>query len=388
MKAQHGDRERDLTHQIGILTTQSSDADGQWRTRHDALQAGHESLQTRHSDLEQELADQQRTTDEVRSEVAGFIAEVRKLSERSDQGWKKEEAVQRHVQDLEAEVQDWKDRYSRAQAQLADGKMGSNDRALPPPDFGNLDTFVRPDGMILNQHVIDCKLRVNELLFAAHQGTTNALMKQVKAVVGAIQGIRSDVKHAAQAKKQSGLVQATAKNFITATLNYIYAPQASPILLLDAAASHLAGSIIELVKTVGMRPFVDGEHAASGVANSRPAAVPRVSSDDDDGFDFGAYDEPEGQALSVNGTRSSASESVYSLATAATAVPAGHGLKPSGPANARLPSASYQTPRSAHTRQVSAAGMVNGQGGSVRQNAGYDVQEADEDLAELKVCLQ
>ena len=228
---------------------------------------------------------------------------------------------------------------------------------------------------------------MNEYISAAHHKNLGALLPSMKAVRDAVTRIRDDTKHAAYASKLRARVLPLGDNFMTGTFNFLYAPDASPVMLLDAAASHLMWAVIGLVQTVGMQPHVNEEQAAFGATKPLPAAAPRVSSDDDDDddFDLGAYDQPEGQAASVNGSRSSASESVYSLATAATAVPAGHGRKASGPAGTRLTSASYQAPRAAHARQASAAGMVNGQSGSTSRNAAHDFQEADEDLAELKV---
>ena len=320
---EHGERERDLTQQIGLLT-QNSDADGQLRARHDALQSGHDALQTRHGDLErdneslrQELHEQQGATEEVRAELAMFVAEVRNMSERSEKGWQRAEALQRTVRDLEEELQ-------KGRAALI---------ITPPMPAED----VRPDGVIAEQHVTEFRAGVDELLRAAHAG--EAL--DPKPVVVAVKSITEDAPGAPP--KLKARVAATANNFVTAAQNFAHAPRISPVSLLDAAASHLASSIIELVRTVGLRE----------------ADTP----EEEDDFDVGAYNDDV--QSSVNG-RSSASESIYSLATATTAMP-GH-RKQASAASARLPSTSYQQ---THTRGPSVNGASH--------------PEANEELAELKV---
>ena len=447
----HAERERDLTRQIALLTTQSSDADGEWRARHDAIQrrhdamqsnhdamrseheslrSDHETLQSRHRDLEgdhdtlqerhrdledhnhslqqelsthqQELDAQQQATDTVRAELAGFVAEVKALSARGDQGWQREEALQRQVRDLEAELSEWKTRYTQSRAAAVNGAGPL--AVQPPSDLNQTDPFVRPDGLLAAAHVSAFRLAVDELLRAAHAPQPKGLLAHVKAVVVGVKDVNDDAAQAGgDAAKQRARVAATANNFVTAAQNFAYAPGVSPVSLLDAAASHLAAAVVGLATAVGMRAgeVEGGEHKLAGQVNAAvpaaaqaPAAkhvpVADEEDDDDDGFDVGAYDDDDdddrgSKYTDLNGDgRSSVSDSVYSLATA---VPAGHGRKPSGTGGAQLPRAAYQTPGAAHGRTPSNASAMNGRGGPTAGAgmAGYDLREQDEDIAELKV---
>jgi hypothetical protein len=64
---------------------------------------------------------------------------------------------------------------------------------------------------------------------------------------------------AAQLPKLKSRVSATANNLITASKNFALANGLSPVSLLDAAASHLTAAVVELVRTVKIRPTPAGE---------------------------------------------------------------------------------------------------------------------------------
>ncbi|KAI9881699.1 MAG: hypothetical protein M1823_006589, partial [Watsoniomyces obsoletus] len=96
-----------------------------------------------------------------------------------------------------------------------------------------------------------------------------ALLDHMKTVVLAVRNITTDIEQNSGAvrdeevaKKRAKLkskVSATANNVITASKNYAAAGGLSPVSLLDAAASHLTAAVVDLVKTVKIKPTPHGD---------------------------------------------------------------------------------------------------------------------------------
>ena len=338
--------------------------------------------------LQQELEAQRRVADDVRGELAGFVAEVRTLAAQSDKSLHCEEELRRQVQDLESELQQWKSRYARAK-QATNGNAASVHLAVQPPSLDSNRSFERPDGHISTTHVAQFQIGVDELLRASRAGDPRTLLTHMKAVVVAVRDLSEDAKDVPAAAKARARITATANNFITAARNFASAPSVSPDSLLDAAASHLAAAMVELARTVGVQPSsdtdADDEHhnmayADNHVVRPPPAAMqhpgPDDDEDDDTDIDMGAYNDAGSRYTSIDAGRSSASNSVYSLGMAA-AVPANHGRKPSakGSINAiHMRNVSRSGPN-AHARKPSAALSA------VSATPG----EPDEEIVELKV---
>lgn len=86
----------------------------------------------------------------------------------------------------------------------------------------------------------------------------------MKTVVLAVRNITTDIEQSASSVKDEevakkrhklkGKISATANNVITASKNYATAGGLSPVSLLDAAASHLTTAVVDLVKTVKIKP--------------------------------------------------------------------------------------------------------------------------------------
>jgi hypothetical protein len=140
----------------------------------------------------------------------------------------------------------------------------------------------------------------------------------MKLVVVNVRRITQDIDEAPQssgdlAQQQAKLksrVSATANNLITASKNFASAKGLSPVSLVDAAASHLTTAVVELVRTVKIRPTPAGELEDDDDGNLAPV--------DTTGF-FPVRDPiprqvnnpPPFQGL-ANGSRLSADSSMYS----------------------------------------------------------------------------
>jgi myosin heavy subunit len=270
MRSENSDMENSLRARISELESASQQQavvsdDGQWKQRAE--------------ELEQELEEQQRITEEVRRDASLFLQEMRELSNRSDAALEKEERLAKQMASLEAELKDWKSRYARAKTQLRNLKTSSIGLAsLASPDITNYTrdaSFTAPDGVVKDVHVTRFQLSIDELLQSARRADSEHILDSMKHVVKCVRAITGDIDStplsqihspissvngdgiATPEKQQAKLkarVSATANNLITATKNHASSGGLSPVSLLDAAASHLSTSVVELVKFVKVRP--------------------------------------------------------------------------------------------------------------------------------------
>jgi hypothetical protein len=235
-------------------------------------------------ELEDELREQQQVTEEVRQDASTFLQEMRELSARSDAAVEKEERLTQHVSSLEAELKDWKARYTRTKTQLRTLKASSVGLAsLALPDMGAYtrdSSVTAPDGLVKDVHVTKFQLSIDELLQTARRANSESTLASMRHVVKCVRAITGDIDStplsqmqspnssvsgdimATPEKQQAKLksrVSATANNLITATKNHVSHSGISPVSLLDAAASHLSTAIVELVKHVKVRPTPKSE---------------------------------------------------------------------------------------------------------------------------------
>jgi hypothetical protein len=227
--------------------------------------------------LQEELATQQKITKEVRDDAATYLKEMRDLSRQNDQAIEQEEKLAAQVSKLEKEIDDWRHRYAKVKAQnkgLRASTMGLSLQASF--DSGSLfrkEALISDNGLVKDIDVTRFQLSVDELLNVARQTSTDAMLDSVKNVAICVQSITSavgtdgyptpqpspmspngDKPQPMNVGKLKARVTGTANSLITATKQHASASGLSPVALLDAAASNLTASIVELVKAVGIKP--------------------------------------------------------------------------------------------------------------------------------------
>lgn len=269
----------------------------------------------RYEQLERELEDQQHVTDEVRREASQFLQEMRALSERSNASLEKEEKLMGEIARLEAEVKEWKTRYARSKTQvrhLRASSMGLSSFAEDASVYTRDGNFVQPDGLVKDVHLTKFQLCIDQLLQTARKSNSEAVLDCMKDIVSSVRNITADVDAAGSptsddgedsAKRQQKLksrVSATANNLITASKNHASAQGLSPVSLLDAAASHLTTSVVELVKVVRIRPTQPGEEDYENV----DVKSARLSTDY---YGNGSRHTRNGSSVSIGSTRYSRS---------------------------------------------------------------------------------
>jgi hypothetical protein len=213
-------------------------------------------------------------------------------------------------------------------------------------------------------HVTKFQIAIDELLRMARSREPAAVLDYMKSVVVSVRNITEDIGDVSQEDselsrqryKLKARVSATANNLITASKNFATAKGLSPVSLLDAAASHLTAAVVELIKTVKIRPTPAGELEDDDDGNLPPAAS--------SGY------------FSVSNGRVSG-ESVYSSASS-----------PRGSISLR-PRSQSKEPWPAR-RPQSRNGLVNGSNKALptvpAMKMGFGIRTQESNVEELKVC--
>ena len=250
----HAETERSLRSQIDLVTSEASGG-GEWKARF-------ENLDKEHQDLRTQFLRQEKITSEVKQEATGWLNQMKVLSERNGPSYEREEKMVHQIHSLEKELQEWKTRYAKSKTQLRTLRASSTADILKSPDAGGaVKDFIAPDGLIKDIHVTKFQVAIDELLQSARGSELDAVLGRVKSVIIAVRNITLDVGDTQSGKdeatqqrhKQKAKLSATSNNLITAARNYTMAKGLSPVSLLDAAASHVAAAVIELVHLIKIR---------------------------------------------------------------------------------------------------------------------------------------
>jgi hypothetical protein len=311
VRTSQANTERDLREQIEELRAGGAGSRGI---------GGNSDLERENEELRLDLREQQRVTDEVRQEAQEFLREMRMLSERTGASYAREEELSNTVNKLEEEVKDWRNRYARTKTQLRTLRASSIGLTIQQDamKYAKDSGFTEENGMVKDVHVTKFQISIDELLRIARTEDPGRVIEFMKLVVVNVRRITQDIDEAPpssgdlaqQQAKLKSRVSATANNLITAAKNFASAKGLSPVSLVDAAASHLTTAVVELVRTVKIRPTPAGELEDDDDGNLAPV--------DRTGF-FPVRDPTPRQVNNLppfqglgNGSRVSADSSMYS----------------------------------------------------------------------------
>ncbi|KAL9098482.1 MAG: hypothetical protein Q9163_005863 [Psora crenata] len=256
VRSDHAASEREIRLQVDAMTSRAA-GESEWKGRY-------ETLDKSHQDLRLELSRQEKVTSEVRQEATGFLNTIRELSERSTQSFEREEKLILQVQRLESELKEWKSRYVRAKSSASVARSPSIATSIKPPDVGHMakdGRFTMQDGLVKDLHVTNFQIAIDELLQSARSGEHKSILPHVKSVVIAVRKMSLEVGDTPASNDEATLrrqklktnISASANNLITAAKNFAMSHGLFPVSLVDAAASNLATSIIELIQIVKLR---------------------------------------------------------------------------------------------------------------------------------------
>ena len=276
-RADHSNETRDLRGQISDLQDQveqerqaavaaASTSRGPGNAEADA------DLQRENQDLQDALREQQAVTEEVRHNAQDALREMRELSQQSNVSYERQEALETKVEELEREVREWRGRYTKAKTQLRNMRASSMGLTVEREATAHLrDKGLTDDnGLVKDVHVTRFQIAIDDILQQARTDDPDRIMDAMKAVVVSVRRITKELdaagaaaprteEAAQQHSRLKGKVSQTANAFITASKNHANSAGLAPVSLLDAAASHLVGAVVDVLRVARIRPTPAGE---------------------------------------------------------------------------------------------------------------------------------
>lgn len=229
-------------------------------------------LERENRGLQDALREQQAITDEVRRNAQIALREMRELSQQSYGAYERQDELERTVEQLEEEVREWRNRYTKAKTQLRSMRAVSMGLAVEREATVHLREkgLTDDNGLVRDVHVTKFQVAIDDILQQARTDNGDKIMDAMKAVVVSVRRINKDLETPAPAAPQSdefaqqqgklkSKVSQAANAFITASKNHANSAGLAPVALLDAAASHLVGAVVDLLRTAKIRPTPTGE---------------------------------------------------------------------------------------------------------------------------------
>lgn len=272
------DQTSDLHRQLQSHQAENEQLRQQLQSAQQLQQAAtNEEHERRIEQLQEELANQEELTNKVRDETMMYLQEMRDLSRQNDQAVEQEEKLAARVSQMEREIENWRRRYANVKAQNKNLRASTLGLGLQTSfDSGSLvrqEGLISEGGLVRDTDVTRFQTAVDELLKVARMTDTQPMLDSVKNVVLCVQSITSAVgtdgyptpspsplspdaqrQQPESVSKLKARVTGTANSLITATKQHATASGLSPVALLDAAASNLTASVVELIKAVGICP--------------------------------------------------------------------------------------------------------------------------------------
>ncbi|GAA6004285.1 hypothetical protein JCM10207_000650 [Rhodosporidiobolus poonsookiae] len=289
------DRIRELEREVGEVRERFDDQAAQFRSLqqdHDALRASSArsppppstSVSGGDAHLQSRLHEAEDLAHELRGEVSSLVDELRMVNDRCEDLHREVEGEREGKERAEKEAQEWKGRWQAAKMELRNIKATSQ---LFSSSI-SVDADYMPassDGLIKDTSVAAFQTSIDDLLQAARSKEPSSVLPAARAVVSACEKLDTDIQSIPSTRLASlplsdqdlvnslkGKVNATLSNLMTASKNHAMSFGVSPVSLLDAAASHLAATIVELVRILKIRRTT-GSSGGGGRSSLDPSSV-------------------------------------------------------------------------------------------------------------------
>jgi hypothetical protein len=253
--------------------------------------------------LEREARDNAEVTAELRKETRGLLDELKSLNSRHEELLAERESDQTQLRAADEQIEMFKKKYEQAKTELRNMKGSSLpifSRLVSSADQGFLATsqlFVQspkqmgdfmpasPSGAIADIYMTKFQAAIDSLLTAGRSNAPASVLSAMKALVLAVSKIDEDVQTFERDRinelddvEQDRLhvlkrnCNGTLNNLMTAAKNHATSSGLSPVSLLDAAASHLTVTVIDISKMLKIRPATAQEREQSSRYSSTASA--------------------------------------------------------------------------------------------------------------------
>lgn len=219
--------------------------------------------------MQDTMTQQENTISDFRGEVESLVQEIQVLSGRNEELVNEKDQDILVIRDLNAQIQSFKRKYEQARTELRQFKATSQLYVAQ----AKADEFLSPTegGAIADVNVTAFQTSIDEMLMAARSTTPSAILMAMKAVVLATTLITDDAAKVEQSPTQlpgsdaeqlttiKTKISTSLNGLMTACRNHASSHGTSPISLVDAAASHVSSTVVDLVKLLKTRPATAAE---------------------------------------------------------------------------------------------------------------------------------
>ncbi|KAK4054926.1 component of the polarisome [Microbotryomycetes sp. JL201] len=241
------------------------------------------------SDLERlarEKSEAEILANELRDEVTSLAYELRDVNAKYEALLEERERDQKAFESREDEVKTWKKRYEQTKTELRNLKATSQIFSSTIRVEGDYMP-ASPDGQIADINVSNFQTSIDDLLQAGRSEDVSSVLGAARAVVSAIDKIEEDLlsvdlsRLSPQEQEQMQMLrpklQATLSNLMTASKTHATSFGISPVSLLDAAASHLSATVVDLVRLLKIRRSTAASRMAAEARNEPMPSLPDSS---------------------------------------------------------------------------------------------------------------
>ena len=217
-------------------------------------------------DMQRETLEQQNMVQGLRSEVATLLEELRRLSARNDAMTTDKESDVAIIRDLHMQMSAYKRRYEGTKAELRIAQSASQVWAQPHVDEWK---YVSPTGAVADTNLKSFQTSIDELLTTARSAAPSNVLIAMKTVVLSTTLVTDDIaKYESQPENELGALSAQQRedvetlktsisdaltNLMNACRNHASSQGLAPVSLIDAAATHVAIAVVEVVKLLKLR---------------------------------------------------------------------------------------------------------------------------------------
>uniref|UniRef100_V5EZQ6 GIT Spa2 homology (SHD) domain-containing protein n=1 Tax=Kalmanozyma brasiliensis (strain GHG001) TaxID=1365824 RepID=V5EZQ6_KALBG len=239
--------------------------------------------------LQQNHSQQAEVVNELKQEVSTLLEELRDLSTRNEEMQADRDNDLVVIKDLERQMANYKRLYEAAKIELRNLKATSQLYVQPPKADDLMPASEK--GAIADVNLTAFQSSIDELLAAARYRTPGSILLSMKTVVLATTLVTDDVSKYEQIPANvaelsneeldqlmalKSKCSATLNNLMSACRNHASSHGLSPVSLLDAAASHVSATIVEMVKLLKVRKASRGEPEDLSTSFSEDSAPTRL----------------------------------------------------------------------------------------------------------------
>lgn len=237
--------------------------------------------------MQRETLEQQQIVQDLRGEVATLLEELRRLSARNDAMTADKESDVAIIRDLHQQMSTYKRRYESAKGELRMVQSTAQLWAQPHVDEWR---YVSPNGAVADTNLRSFQSAIDELLSSARSSAPSNVLIAMKTVVLSTTLVTDDVaKYEMQPNNEMASLSPQQRedvetlkvsisdalsNLMNACRNHASSQGLAPVSLIDAAATHVALAVVELIKLLKLRrvPRPDEDDMSfDSMADSGPA---------------------------------------------------------------------------------------------------------------------